>query len=68
MRERISSMNSYQPIKLGGNANIDERDFCKLFQMSFFFDKRMGGVYICKNIILQVNQSQKDIQIRYVTK
>ena len=35
----MSSMNSYQPIKLGGNANIDERDFCKLFQMSFFLIK-----------------------------
>ena len=40
MRERISSVNSYQPIKLGGKANIDER---KGSFIEFFSYNIIGG-------------------------
>ena len=30
-------MNSYQPIKLGGNANIDERDLLLTLSRVFYF-------------------------------
>lgn len=30
MRERISSVNSYQPVRQGGKANIDEEEYLTL--------------------------------------